>query len=130
MGEDSSKRERVYTNASRNKSFRTILLALLLQVSWPARLTAQQIIHQLPLYGESKRPRALHRDIETLTDCQLKDLPAPGHPELEQWCAEQQQRGFLAISYDRHTGTFGLEQSVFSLDISEDEARAFVALQV
>lgn len=128
MVDNCSKRERLHATASK-KPFRTMLLALLLQVSWPARLTAQQIIHQLPLYGESKRPRALHRDIETLTGCQLKDLPAPGVPELEQWCAEQQQQGLLAISYDRHTGTFGLDQSAFSLDISEDEARAFVALQ-
>ncbi len=129
MVDDSSKRVQQRTTASRNKSFRTMLLALLLQVSWPARLTAQRIMHQLPLYGESKRPRALHRDIETLTGCHLKDLPAPDDPELAQWCAERQQQGFLAISYDRHAGTFGLEQSAFSLDISEDEARAFVALQ-
>ncbi len=129
MVDDSSKRGQQRTSASQKKSLRTVLLALLLQVSWPARLTAQRIMHQLPLYGESKRPRALHRDIETLTGCHLKDLPAPDDPELAQWCAEQQQQGFLAISYDRHAGTFGLEQSAFSLDISEDEARAFVALQ-
>jgi len=129
MVDDSSTRGQAHTIASRKKSFRTMLLALLLQVSWPARLTAQQMMQRIYLYGESKRPRALHRDIETLTDCRLKDLPAPDDPELAQWCVEQQQRGFLAISYDRHAGTFGLEQSAFSLDISEDEARAFVALQ-
>lgn len=128
MVDDVSKRERLRATASK-KPFRTMLLALLLQVSWPARLDAQQIMNQLHLYGESKRPRALHRDIETLTDCQLKGLPAPGAPELGQWCTEQQLRGFLAISYDRRNGTFGLEQSAFSLDISEREARAFVALQ-
>jgi predicted DNA-binding transcriptional regulator YafY len=106
-----------------------MLLVLLLQVSWPARLTAQQIAHQIPFYGKSKRPRALHRDLETLTDCQLKNLPVPDDPALEQWCAEQQQQGRLAISYDRRTGTFGLEHSAFSIEITEEEAQAFVALQ-
>lgn len=122
-------RERSYTTASRNKSFRTMLLALLLQVSWPKRLTAQQIVHQIPLYGKGQRPRALHRDLETLTDCQLKDLPVPGDPMLEQWCALQQQQRRLAVSYDRQAGTFGLEQSAFSIELTEEEARAFVALQ-
>jgi predicted DNA-binding transcriptional regulator YafY len=129
MADDFSTQEQSHTLASRNKPFRTMLLALLLQVSWPTRLTAQQIVHQLPLYGKGKRPRALHRDLETLTDCQLKDLPVPDDPALEQWCAEQQGQGWLAISYDRRTGTFGLEHSAFSIEITEEEARAFVALQ-
>lgn len=129
MVDDFGKRERPHTIASRKKSFRTMLLALLLQVSWPTRLTAPQIVRQLPLYGEGKRPRAVHRDIATLTECQLKELPAPEDPELEQWCADQQRQQRLAISYDKRDGTFGLEQSALSLEISEEEARAFVALQ-
>ena len=129
MVDGSEEQGRLHKTASRGKSFRTMLLALLLQVSWPDRLTSQEIVALLPLYGESKRPRALHRDIETLTDCQLKDLPAPDNPDLVAWCMEQQRLRLLAISYDRHTSTFGLEQSAFSIDISEDEARAFVALQ-
>lgn len=129
MVDDSNKRERLHAIASQNKPFRTMLLALLLQVSWPERLTAQQIIEQSSLYGKGKRPRAVYRDIETLAGCPLKELPAPGSPELQQWCADQQRQKRLAISYDRHTSTFGLEQSAFSIDIREDEARAFVALQ-
>jgi len=129
MADEFSTQERSHTIASRNKPFRIMLLALLLQACWPTRLTAQQIVHQLPFYGESKRPRALHRDLETLTNCQLRDLPAPNDPALEEWSAEQQRQGHLAISYDRRTGTFGLEQSAFSIEITEEEARAFVALQ-
>src|SRR5581483_4724604 len=47
------------TAVSRQKSSRTMLLALLFQVSWPERLTADQIMNRLPLYGDAKRPRAL-----------------------------------------------------------------------
>ena len=115
--------------ASRDKSLRTTLLAILFQVSWSDGLTSQKIIAELPFYGEGKRPRALHRDIETLTGCQLQDLPEPGDVSLKEWCTKQQRQRRLAISYHRHTGTFKLEQSVFSIDISEHEARAFVALQ-
>ena len=114
--------------ASRAKSLRTTLLAVLFQVSWPDGLTSQQIIAELPFYGESARPRALHRDIETLTGSLLQDLPEPVSGGLKEWCREQQRRRLLALSYDRRTGVFRLEQSVFSIDISEDEARAFVAL--
>ena len=115
--------------ASRAKSLRTTLLAVLFQVSWPDGLTSQQIIAELPLYGESERPRALHRDIQTLTGCQLKDLPEPESDGLKAWCVERQRSRQFAISYDRRSGTFRLEQSVFSIDISANEARAFVALQ-
>ncbi len=115
--------------ASTHKSRRSMLLAVLFQVSWPRRLTCQDIMAQLPLYGEGERPRAVHRDIETLTGRQLKDLLEPGDVRLEEWCTEQQRFKRLAISYAKRAGTFGLEQPVFSIDIDEDEARAFVALQ-
>ncbi len=115
--------------ASTAKSRRTMLLAVLFQVSWPRRLTCQDILAQLPLYGEGERPRAVHRDIETLTGCQVQDLLEPDDARLEEWCAEQQSRTRLALSYAKRNGTFGLEQPVFSIDIDEDEARAFVALQ-
>ncbi len=114
--------------ASSDKSLRTVLLAVLFQVSWPRRLTRQEIFDQLPLYGENPK-RALYRDIETLTDCQVDDLPEPDAENLAEWCAEQRDLKRLAITYERQTHTFGLAQSFFSLDISEDEARAFVALQ-
>jgi predicted DNA-binding transcriptional regulator YafY len=116
-------------NPSRDKSLRTVLLAVLFQVSWPTRLTRQEIIEQLPYYGESTRHRALYRDIETLTDTQVDDLPEPDDENLADWCDVRRRLKRLAITYDRHAGTFGLAQSFFSIDISEDEARAFVALQ-
>ena len=116
-------------SASTDTSLRTMLLAVLFQVSWPQRLTKQEIIERLPFYGESVRQRALYRDIETLTDYQVDDLPGPNDEHLADWCARQQRLKHLAITYDRGNGTFALAQSVFSLDISEDEARAFVALQ-
>lgn len=116
-------------SASRDKSLRVVFLAVLFQLSWPRRLTSQEIVAQLSFYGDSKRPRALYRDIETLTGYQVVDLPAPGDEYLDLWCSDQQRRERLAISYDRHAGTFGLEQPVFSIEIDEDEARAFVALQ-
>lgn len=115
--------------ASRDKSRRIIFLAILFQISWPRRLTSQDVIAQLSFYGESKRPRALYRDIETLTGCQVADLPEPGGEGLAAWCSEQRRQKRLAISHDRRTGTFGLEQPVFVLEIDEEEARAFVALQ-
>ena len=120
---------RSHEKASRDKSLRTMLLAVLFQVSWPQRLTRQEIGAQLPLYGGSERQRALYRDIETLTGSQVIDLPEPGTAGIEEWCAGQQRQKLLAISYDRREGTFGLEQSAFVIEISEDEAQAFVALQ-
>ena len=113
---------------STDKPVRTMLLAVLFQVSWPTRLTRQQITEQLPLYGENPR-RALFRDLETLTGCQVEHLPEPTDEHLAGWCSNQQRQKRLAITYERRTFTFGLAQSIFSLDISEDEARAFVALQ-
>jgi hypothetical protein len=110
------------------KPVRTMLLAVLFQVSWPMRLTRQQITEQLSLYGENPR-RALHRDIETLTGYQVDDLLEPTDEKLDEWCMEQRRQKRLAITYERRTFTFGLAQSIFSLDINEDEARAFVALQ-
>lgn len=115
--------------ASTHKARRVMLLAVLLQVSWPRRLTCQDVIAQLPLYGKGDRPRAVHRDIETLTGCQLRELPEPGDAPLEEWGVEQRGPTRLAISYARRDGTFGLEQPAFSIDITDDEARAFVALQ-
>lgn len=117
-----------HATPSTEKSLRTMLLAVLFQVSWPMRLTRKQITEQLPMYGESPR-RALSRDIETLTGYSLEDLPEPTAENLNKWCREQQRLRHLAITYERRAGTFGLAQSIFSLDISEEEARAFVALQ-
>ena len=117
------------TQPSKDKSLRMMLLAVLFQVSWPKRLTRREIIDQVPFYGESQRQRALYRDIEMLTDTQVEDLLEPTAENLTDWCAEQRRLKRLAITYDRHAGTFGLAQSFFSIDISEDEARAFVALQ-
>ena len=113
---------------SKNKPIRIMLLAILLQVSWPLRLTKDAIFEQLPFYGEHPQ-KALYRDLETLTERSVDDLPDLQDEHLITWCATQQHLGRLAITYDRHTGTFGLAQSAFLLDISEDEARAFVALQ-
>src|SRR5947209_14008408 len=114
---------------STDKALRTMLLAVLFQVSWPARLTRNEIIEYLPmLYGENPK-RALYRDIETLTDTLVDDLPEPDAEHLSNWCNEQQQRKHLAITYERRTFTFCLAQSIFSIDSNEDEARAFVALQ-
>ncbi len=126
---DSFEEKPVRSSASKDKSRRTTLLAVLFQISWPRRLTSQEIVAQLPFYGSAKRPRALYRDIETLTGCQVRDLPESGGENLTAWCADQQKQGHLAISYDSHAGTFGLEQPVFAIEIDEDEARAFVALQ-
>jgi hypothetical protein len=115
---------------SRDKALRVMFLAVLLQISWPRRLTSQAIVAQLPFYGDGKRPRALYRDIETLTNYPVVDLPEPGAENLVEWCSEQQKRERLSLSYDRQAGTFGLERPVFSsIEIDEDEARAFVALQ-
>lgn len=120
---------RKVAEASTQKTMRTVRLAVLFQVSWPKRLTAQEIIEQLPYYGEGKRPRALHRDIETLTGELVDNLPEPDMPGMQEWCTGQQSLNLLPITYDRQEKTFGLATSIFSLDISEDEARAFVALQ-
>ncbi len=113
---------------STDKSRRTMLLAVLFQVSWPKRITKYEIFKQLPMYGENPN-RALYRDIETLAGIQAEHLPEPDAEHLAEWCIEQQRLKLLALTNERHTGTFGLAQSIFSIDINEDEARAFVALQ-
>ncbi len=125
----SGSRQHAIVNPSSEKALRTALLAMLLQVAWPRRLTKQAIIEYLPYYGESARQRGLYRDIETLTDSQVDDLPEPDDENVAEWCASQKRRRLLAITYDRHDNTFGLAESFFTMEISEDEARAFVALQ-
>ena len=85
MVDDSEEHASLRRKASRGKSIRTTLLAVLFQVSWPQRLTSREILAHLPFYGEGDRPRALHRDIETLTGCQLSDLPESDDPRMEQW---------------------------------------------
>src|SRR5260370_36659756 len=110
------------------KATRTMLLALLFQVSWPERLSKKQIIEQLPFYGDNPT-KALYRDLATITGTLVEDLPAPDAEDLADWCAGRRQQQQLALTYDRLSGTFGMAQSLISIDISEDEARAFVALQ-
>src|SRR6266571_5450607 len=115
--------------ASTGKPLRTVLLAVLFHMHWPRRLSREEIIdHLSPYYGDNAVP-ALYRDLATLSGCRVEDLPEPNDRELSDWCADQQRRRLLAITYDRGAGTFGLEQSLFSIEINEDEARAFVALQ-
>ena len=115
--------------SSTAKARRCMLLAVLFQLSWPRRLTCQEIMTHLPLYGKGGRPRAVHRDIETLTGCQINTLPEPGEERLTQWCEEQRRNTRLAISYTKRDGSFGLEKPAFTIDIDENEARAFIALQ-
>src|SRR5579884_1382781 len=114
---------------SKEKALRIVLLAILLQTYWPQRLTREEIVARLkPFYGDTPFP-ALYRDLKTLTGVPVEDLLEPDDPHLIEWCAQQRQLHRFAITYDRGTGTFGLAQPFFTLDISEDEARAFVALQ-
>ncbi|SRR6266699_2252864 len=116
-------------HSSSDKSLRTVRLAALLQMSWPKRLSREQIIGSLsPYYGGNPIP-ALYRDLATLTGYPVEKLPAPNDERLTEWHSEQHRRGLLSITYDRSARTFGLEYSLFSVDIDEDEARAFVALQ-
>src|SRR2546425_8045585 len=84
---------------SRDKALRVMFLAVLLQISWPRRLTSQEIVAHIPFYGGGKRPRALYRDIETLTEYPVIDLPVPDAENLAEWCSDQQKRERLAISY-------------------------------
>lgn len=115
--------------SSTQKSLRTVLLAILFQTYWPKRLTRHEITRYLGyFYGETATP-ALYRDLQTLTGVPVEELPEPGAQNLAEWCEAQKHSRRLAITYDRHNGTFGLAQSFFELEISEDEARAFVALQ-
>ncbi len=114
---------------STHKSLRTVLLAILFHTYWPKRLTRHEITSQLAFYyGDTSTP-ALYRDLQTLTGIPVEELPEPDDELLAEWCVKQRDFKRLAITYDRHTVTFGLAQSFFTLAISEDEARAFVALR-
>ena len=127
--EFSTQRYRSVKRPSKRKALRTVLLAVLFQISWPNRLSKDAISSYLSsYYGDNATP-ALYRDLATLTGWNVEDLPGPNDAELSAWCDDQQRRGFLAITYERDTSTFGIERSLFSLDINDDEARAFVALQ-
>ena len=115
--------------ASTQKAVRTVLLAILFHTYWPKRLSRKEITGYLSYYyGETSTP-ALYRDLQTLTGIPVEELPEPDAENLTGWCEEQRGRKRLAITYERRTGTFGLAQSFFTIDINEDEARAFVALQ-
>ncbi len=126
------KQEASGRSASSEKALRTTLLAVLFQVSWPVRLTWQDIVEQLPFYGSSvrsTRPRAIHRDIKTLTGLPVDDLPAPDDTGLAAWCEAQHRLHRLAITCDRQGKTFAMAEPAFKIDISDDEARAFIALK-
>lgn len=116
-------------NASSRKTLRTVLLAILFHTYWPKRLTRDEITRHLSSFYGDKPTQALYRDLATLTGTRVEDLLRQGDPGLAEWMAKQQKQRLLAITYDRQEGTFGLEQSLFSIEITEDEARAFVALQ-
>ena len=116
-------------NNSSQKTLRTVMLAILLQTYWPKRLTRDELVEHLSLfYGPTARP-ALYRDLKILAGVPVASLPEPDSPALAEWCARQKELKRLAITYERSTVTFGLAQSFFTIDIDEDEARAFVALQ-
>jgi predicted DNA-binding transcriptional regulator YafY len=129
-GEDSTSEQAKQNTAtpSKKKANRIMLLAMALQVSAPARLSWQDIQKMLPFYGDNPR-KAIYRDIATLAGTVVEQLPKPDDPSQAEWCIEQQGRDLLAITYNRQAKTFGLAQSVLSIEINEDEARAFVALR-
>src|SRR5260370_21737046 len=114
-------------HASGRKALRTVLLAVLFHTYWPRRLSREEIIRHLPRFYGSNPVPALYRDLATLTGVPVEELLEPGDPQLATWCVEQRRRMRLAITYERATSTFRLAQSLFSVDISEDEPRAFVA---
>lgn len=116
------------TNSSNSRPLRVMLLAMLLQTAGQTRLSKEEIFKQIPHYGQ-KSQKTLYRDLAMLSGESVENLPDPSKEHLDEWCVEQQRQGRLAITYDRNAGTFGLVQSAFKLDINEDEARAFVALQ-
>lgn len=93
------------TNPSTDKSVRIMLLAILLQIAAQTRLTGEEIFEQIPFYGQNPQ-KALYRDLKTLSGELVENLPNPGNEHLDEWCAEQQRRGRLAITYDRDAGTF------------------------
>src|SRR3989440_12175195 len=122
--EFSVERFRNIKRPSKRKALRTVLLAVLFQVSWPRRLSKDDISGYLSsYYGDNATP-ALYRDLATLTGWNVEDLPEPNDTELSAWRDDQQRRGFRAITYERQTSTFGIEPSRVSLDINEDDARA------
>src|SRR2546421_12548969 len=111
--EFSVERFRNIKRPSKRKALRTVLLAVLFQVSWPRRLSKDDISSYLSsYYGDNSTP-ALYRDLATLTGWNVEDLPGPNEAELSAWCDDQQRRGFLAITYERDTSTFGIERSLF-----------------
>jgi len=127
--EQETKRARDGKYTSSQKTLRTVLLAILLHTYWPKRLTRDELIKHLTLfYGATPIP-ALYRDLRVLAGIPVASFPEPESPGLAGWCLQQKQLNRLAITYERSTMTFGLAQSFFTIDIDEDEARAFVALQ-
>ncbi len=63
--------------ASTDKALRIVGIAVLLQMSWPKRLTRDEIIRALSrYYGENPFP-ALYRDLATLTKYPVEELPEP-----------------------------------------------------
>jgi predicted DNA-binding transcriptional regulator YafY len=114
---------------STQKTLRTVSLAILFHTYWPKHLSRDELIkHLATFYGTTPIP-TLYRDIATLTGMPVEALPRPDDPDLEEWCGTQQDLKRFAIAYDRAAIAFRLVQSFFTIDIDEDEARAFVALQ-
>src|SRR5450432_887610 len=114
---------------STQKTLRTVSLAILFHTYWPKHLSRDELIkHLATFYGTTPIP-TLYRDIATLTGMPVEALPRPDDPDLEEWCGTQQDLKRFAITYDRAAIAFRLVQSFFTIDIDEDEARAFVALQ-
>jgi hypothetical protein len=102
--EFTTKRSRKARQSSHGKALRTVLLAVLFHTHWPRRLSREEMIRYLPpYYGENPFP-ALYRDLATLTGVPVENLPGPDDGELATWCAEQQRRRLLAITYDRSNG--------------------------
>lgn len=127
--EHETQRELEGKYTSTQKTLRTVSLAILFHTYWPKRLTRDELIKLLaPFYGTTPVP-TLYRDLATLTGTPVESLPEPDASDLDEWCVAQQQLKRFAITYNRSEITFGLAQSFFTMDIDEDEARAFVALQ-
>lgn len=115
-------------NSSKDKAFRTLLMAVCFHVSYPKRLTRNEIIQQIPAYGESPQ-KAFKRDLETLTNTSIKELPRPDDDNLEEWADQQIRHHLLPITHAKQEDTFALVRPSFLIDITEAEARAFVALR-
>ena len=109
--ERETQRAREGKSTSTKKPLRTVSLAILFHTYWPKRLTRDELIkHLAPFYGTTPIP-ALYRDLETLTGIPVESLPEPNDPGLDEWCVAQRRLKRFAITYDRHTMTFGLAQS-------------------